>query len=83
MSTDTAPRTGTSGHDNFVVRDIHCSVCAATLGNAVAEIPGVVRVNVEPTIGWTDLDYDPSVVSKDELEEAVEAAGYEIVRTWG
>ncbi len=57
---DTATRTRTLGHDDFVVRDIHCSVCAATLQKAVAEIAGVVRVEVEPTIGWTDLDYDPS-----------------------
>jgi copper chaperone CopZ len=75
--------TAAAGHDNFVVRDIHCSACAATLQKAVAEIPGVVHANVDSTIGWTRLAYDPAVVTKEELEATVEAAGYEIVRTWG
>jgi copper chaperone CopZ len=74
--------TGTS-HDTFLVRNIHCAVCAATLEKVVSEIPGVVRAEVDPTLGWTRLDYDRSEVSEDELEALVEAAGYEIVHARG
>jgi copper chaperone CopZ len=71
-----------SGYESFVVRNIHCAACAATLQHTVASIPGVRKAEVDPMIGWTHLDFDPGIVTGEELIEAVEAAGYEIVRTW-
>ena len=70
------------GYESFIVRNIHCSSCASTLQHTVASLPGVLKAGVDPMIGWTHIDYDPGVVTGDELIGAVEAAGYEIVRTW-
>jgi copper chaperone CopZ len=80
MATQTAERT--AGYENFVVHGIHCETCAGTLQETLASIPGVRGVQVEPTMGWTHLRFDPDVVTGDELVSAVEAGGYEIVRTW-
>ena len=71
------------GYASFVVRDIHCPHCAGTLERTVAELPGVVEAGVDPLIGWTHIRFDTDVVSGRELEQAVEAAGYEIIRKWG
>jgi len=70
------------GYESFVVRNIHCASCAATLQHTVASLPGVQKAEVDPVVGWTHIDFDPGIVSGDDLLGAVEAAGYEIVRTW-
>jgi copper chaperone CopZ len=82
MTTSTAIMTEELTRDEFVVRDVHCALCAATLEKAIAQIEGVVHAQVDPVLGRTRLDYDRNVVSEDELEDAVEAAGYEIIRVW-
>ena len=83
--TKTAEKTAEEmlGYASFVVRDIHCERCAGTLEAAVAGLPGVSEAGVDPLIGWTHIRFDPDVISGEELEGAVEAAGYEIVRKWG
>jgi copper chaperone CopZ len=82
MTTNTATMKEELARDDFVIRDVHCALCAATLEKAVAQIEGVVHAAVDPVLGRTRLDYDRSIVSEDELEDAVEAAGYEIIRVW-
>ena len=69
-------------YESFVVRNIHCATCAETLRHSVASLPGVRDVHVDPMVGWTHLHFDPDVVDADDLLAAVEAGGYEIVRTW-
>ena len=70
------------GHETFVVRDVHCARCAELVQRTVASIRGVHDVHIDPVFGHTFLDYDPDVITEDDLIGAVEEAGYEIVRTW-
>lgn len=70
------------GYLSFVVEDIHCARCAGTLEKAVADLPGVVEAGVDTLIGWTHVRFDPAVVTGEDVEAAVEAAGYKIVRRW-
>jgi copper chaperone CopZ len=78
--TTTAERT--LGYESFVVRNVHCATCAETLRHTIASLPGVREVQVDPMVGWTYIGFEPDVVTADELIEAVEAGGYEIVWTW-
>jgi copper chaperone CopZ len=69
-------------HMTFLIRDVHCAHCAATLRVTIESLPGVLSVEVDPFVGRTRLTYDPDVVSAADLLDAVEASGCEIVRTW-
>jgi copper chaperone CopZ len=65
-------------YEMFVVSNIHCVRCAETLRNTVADHPGVWRVESDATTGWTQVDYDPDVVSSDELLDAIKFGGYQL-----
>jgi copper chaperone len=82
MATSVETQTTDLAHSSFVVRGIHCEVCAATLAKVVGEIPGVFHAEVDPAFGRTQLDYDRREISEEELEGLVEAAGYELVPVW-
>lgn len=70
------------GHESFVVRNIHCSRCAETLHQTIQGLLGVTRTGGDPITGWTWIDYDCDLVSGQELLDAIQAGGYEIVTTW-
>jgi Zn2+/Cd2+-exporting ATPase len=62
------------------VEGMDCASCAATVEKRVSALPGVVRAHVNFTAGRLDAEHDPGL-SREELEEAVRAAGYGVART--
>jgi copper chaperone CopZ len=59
-----------------------CASCAATVEKRVAALPGVRRAAVNFAAGRLDAEHDPGL-SVEEIERAVEGAGYRVARTEG
>ncbi len=61
------------------IEGMSCQHCVMRVKKAFETLPGISGLNVQ--IGSADVTYDESVVKKEELEGAVEAAGYKVARS--
>lgn len=55
-----------------------CSGCASTVQQALAKLDGVKEATVELENESAKVTFDPNIVSKETLGQAVEEAGYKI-----
>jgi Cd2+/Zn2+-exporting ATPase len=62
------------------VEGMDCASCAATVEKRVAALPGVRRAAVNFAAGRLDAEHNPGH-SAEEIERAVEGAGYRVART--
>ena len=63
----------------FPILGMACSVCAANVDKTLSSLDGVSSVSVS-LVGRTALvDYNPDVVTPDDMKRAVSAAGYDMV----
>lgn len=63
----------------FPILGMACSVCAANVEKTLSSLNGVSSVSVS-LVGRTALvDYNPDVVTPDDMKHAVSAAGYDMV----
>jgi len=60
-----------------------CANCSATIEDAVGDLPGVVSVDANYATDEATVTYAPSVTTREDVHEAVEAAGYEPIREDG
>jgi len=69
------------GFERTVVRveGMDCASCAATVEKRVFALPGVRRATVNFAAGRLDAEHAPGL-SAEEIEHAVEGAGYRVVR---
>ncbi|RMG22163.1 MAG: heavy metal translocating P-type ATPase, partial [Methanobacteriota archaeon] len=61
---------------NLKITGMHCAGCVATVENALKKQPGVKEVGVNLATNKAHIIYDPEVVTREKLEEAVEKSGY-------
>jgi Cd2+/Zn2+-exporting ATPase len=82
---DTSPAPAPVGElERSVVRveGMDCASCAATVEKRVFALPGVRRATVNFAAGRLDAEHEPGL-SVEEIEKAVESAGYQVSRTEG
>ncbi|SHG82773.1 heavy metal translocating P-type ATPase [Halobaculum gomorrense] len=60
-----------------------CANCSATIEDAVGGLPGVVSVDANYATDEATVRYAPSVTTREEIDDAVEDAGYEPIRDEG
>ncbi|MFC6786195.1 heavy metal translocating P-type ATPase [Halobaculum halobium] len=60
-----------------------CANCSATIEDAVGGLPGVVSVDANYATDEATVRYAPSVTTREEINGAVEDAGYEPIRDDG
>ncbi|WP_348608276.1 heavy metal translocating P-type ATPase [Halobaculum rarum] len=65
------------------VTGMTCANCSATIEDAVGDLPGVVSVDANYATDEATVTYAPSVTTREDIYEAVEAAGYEPIREDG
>ena len=63
-----------------LVEGMDCASCAATVEKRVRALPGMHRAVVNFAAGRLDAEHDPDL-SLEEIEQAVEGAGYRVGRT--
>lgn len=64
----------------FGITGMTCSNCAQTNAEALRAIPGVVSVDVNYATDEARVTYNPGDVSRNDLYDAVSAAGYDPIR---
>jgi copper chaperone len=61
------------------VKGMTCGHCKASVTGALEELDGVKSVKVDLEGGKADVEYDESKVSVEQMKEAVEEQGYDVV----
>ncbi|WP_224336497.1 heavy metal translocating P-type ATPase [Haloprofundus halobius] len=75
-----------SGYDpvaeevNVGITDMTCSNCVQTVENAVGDLPGVLSVDANYATDEATVRYNPEAVSRSDIYDAIEDAGYSPVR---
>jgi copper chaperone len=64
----------------FVVPDMSCGHCKAAVEGELNKLSGVERSNADFERGAVEVTYDESRVNVEELEGAIEEAGYTVAR---
>lgn len=63
----------------FPVVGMMCAACSANVERQLRQMPGVQDVSVSLPGRSATVDYDPAVVSPDDMQRCVAAAGYQLV----
>lgn len=61
------------------VQGMSCNHCKQSVTDALSNLNGVSSVNVDLETGKVDVTYDENTVTLDQMREAVEDQGYEVV----
>ncbi|SDK34840.1 heavy metal translocating P-type ATPase [Natronorubrum texcoconense] len=77
---DDAGYEAASESETITVMGMSCSTCSGSVADAVTELPGVIRADVNFASDEARVEYNPNDVSLGEIHTAIEAAGYEPVR---
>ena len=64
---------------NFPVQGMGCAACVARVGGAIKEQNGVLDCSVSLASNSAQVDYDPSVISPEDIRKAVQDAGYDLI----
>jgi len=62
----------------FAVKGMMCTGCEAAIKGSVKKVPGVAKAEASYKKGEATVAYDPKKVSKEEIEKAIEKAGYQV-----
>ncbi|MCT9095509.1 heavy metal translocating P-type ATPase [Haloarchaeobius sp. HME9146] len=62
------------------ITDMSCANCAETIDDALERTPGIVRADVNFATDEASIEYVPGAVSRRDLYQAIEDAGYTPVR---
>ncbi|PAE15144.1 copper-binding protein [Virgibacillus sp. 7505] len=61
------------------VNGMTCGHCEKAVKGALGELEGIQGVDVDLASGKVDVVYDDTLVTKDDMKEAIEEQGYEVV----
>ncbi|MEC0301912.1 copper chaperone CopZ [Terribacillus saccharophilus] len=61
------------------VNGMTCGHCEKAVKGALGELEGIQGVEVDLASGKVDVVYDDSLVTKNEMKEAIEEQGYDVV----
>lgn len=61
----------------FSIGGMTCAACVNSVEGILRELPGVSRAVVSLTTSLGEVEYDPNVISKDDIVNAIEDAGFE------
>jgi copper ion binding protein len=61
------------------VKGMSCQHCVMAVKGSVGALKGVSNVKVDLSGGKVDVEYDPEVVTLNEIKDAIDEQGYEVV----
>ena len=83
---DTTPSAEPSGGQETItlpIEGMHCASCAQSIGKSLNALDGVSEANVNFATDSARVSYDPGQVSRDDLVQAVQDAGYDVAEESG
>lgn len=63
----------------FPVLNLSCASCAVSTESTLKNIPGVIHVSVNYANATGQVEYVPSIVSPQEMKEALQSIGYDLM----
>ena len=63
----------------FPVLNLGCASCAAKVENTVSPAKGIVNVAVNLTSANMSVEYDPDLISPQQIRDLVRSAGYDMI----
>lgn len=63
---------------DFDVEGMTCTGCETTVKNSLGRLDGVVDAEASFETGKAKVQYDKSLVTAEDMEEAIEQAGYKV-----
>ena len=60
------------------VPDMHCGHCKAAVEGELHKLSGVKQADADVEKGTVEVSYDEGAVSSEDIEEAIEEAGYTV-----
>lgn len=66
---------------HFTVQGMSCSGCAQSIVRRLSALPGVEAVTADHVLGSTEVTFDETMVSPEELCRAIEALGFDAQMT--
>ncbi len=78
-----APRAAKAETLTLAISGMHCASCVKAIENALQRLEGVEDASVNFASEKAKVTFDPKRVTPRALEEAVEAAGYQVIRAPG
>jgi Cu+-exporting ATPase len=76
-STVSQPKLQNTLSGQFRIGGMTCAACVNSVEGILKKLPGVKRAVVALATSLGEVEYDPSVISKDEIVQAIEDAGFE------
>ncbi len=67
--------------DTFPIVGMSCAACAARVDKTLNHQPGVCRASVNYAAATALVEYDPAQTSPEQLQHAVQEAGYDLITT--
>ncbi|KAM7530304.1 hypothetical protein LguiB_033714 [Lonicera macranthoides] len=61
----------------FTIGGMTCAACVSSVEGILRKLPGVKRAVVALATSLGEVEYDPSIITKDAVVEAIEDAGFE------
>ncbi|MDQ3186234.1 MAG: heavy-metal-associated domain-containing protein [Pseudomonadota bacterium] len=61
------------------IKGMTCMGCVNSVKNVLEKIPGVGSADVSLEQSEATIQYDPTVISTDQLKDAIQGAGFEVV----
>lgn len=61
----------------FTIGGMTCAACVNSVEGILRDLPGVKRAVVALATSLGEVEYDPTVISKDDIVNAIEDAGFE------
>ncbi|MDZ5782717.1 copper chaperone CopZ [Marinococcus luteus] len=65
--------------ETIQVEGMSCGHCVSAVEGSVGELQGVSNVKVNLDTGVVDVEYDPEVTSRKDIDEAIDDQGYDVV----
>jgi copper chaperone len=65
--------------ETIQVEGMSCGHCVSAVEGGVGELQGVSNVKVNLDTGAVDVEYDPEVTSRKDIDEAIDDQGYDVV----
>lgn len=72
--------TGPEAEASISIKGMHCATCATAISDALDALDGVSESQVNLATERVSVRFDPGKVSRNDLEDAIANAGYEVLR---
>lgn len=65
--------------ETLTVEGMSCGHCVSSVEGSVGELKGISLVKVNLDAGKVDVEFDPALVSLDQIKEAIDEQGFDVV----